>query len=152
MQKAEVNTALTQIAEARAAWVKINNEFNSNVDRLMTRLLNEAAANRMSVEEVARASGLTVKRVRVLMRNRGLNPKDGKNLLAKKAAETLESNANLLGIEPGDMDLMSPLTYLPAGSQLRAFLETPDNDLSDYGLKDVTGQQVRVFEQREANQ
>lgn len=120
----DVQIALEGIAEARTAWDRGLRKFNSDVEYLMARLLNEAAVNHMSVEQVAKASGLTAKRVRSLMRAHGLNPKQGKRMLANHAAEALASNAALLGIEPNEMDLMSPLAYLPMGSDLKKFLET----------------------------
>lgn len=124
MKKFDVQIALEGINEATTAWAKARIKFNSDITYLMSRLLNEAAVNFMSAEEVARYSGMTVKRVRILMRANGLDPKKGKRLLAKQAAEALSENAALLGIEPHEMDLMSPLAYLPMGSDLRKFLET----------------------------
>lgn len=122
MKKFEVQVTLEGIAEARAAWATANAKFNADVEFLMNRLINEAAANFMSAEEVAKASGLTVKRVKTMMRERGLDPKRGKQLLAKQAAEALAENSALLGIEPHEMDLMSPLAYLPMGDQMREAL------------------------------
>lgn len=119
MKKFDVVLALSKIREANALWTKQRLAFNSDVDDLLRRLLHEAAHNFMSVEEVSKASGFTPKRVRELMRRAGLNPKDGKRLLSKKAAEALANNSALLGIEPGEMDLMSPLAYLPMGEQLK---------------------------------
>lgn len=133
MKKFDVIIALEGIAEARYKWNSAWLKFDSEVGYVIKRLLNEAAVNFMSAEEVARYSGLTVKRVRQLMRDNGLNPKTGKTLLAKQAAETLANNAALLGIEPHEMDLMSPLAYLPIGSDLKKFLETP----AMQGVKDL---------------
>jgi len=124
MQKFDVQIALEGIREARSKWAAAQSKFNADVEVLLMRLLNEAAVNFMSAEEVAKASGLTVKRVRILMRKHGLNPKVGKRLLAQRAAETLAENAALLGIDPHEMDLMSPLAYLPMGQEMRKFLET----------------------------
>lgn len=141
MQKFDVQIALEGIAEAKAEWATAITKFNADVEAVMQRLLHGAAVNYMSAEEVAKASGLTIKRVRVLMREAGLNPRDGKRLLAKKAAETLAENAALLGIEPHEMDLMSPLAYLPMGESLKKFLETeamrgvkelPEDRLDEY--------------------
>jgi hypothetical protein len=120
----DVQIALEGIAEARAKWDMAFRKFNADVEYLMARLLNEAAVNHMSVEQVAKASGLPAKRVRALMRDHGLNPKQGKRLLANHAATALTENAALLGIEPHEMDLTSPLAYLPMGSDLRRILET----------------------------
>lgn len=134
---------LGQIAEAKRERAKRIAEFDSGVAAVMSRLLHEAARNYMSVEEVAKAGGFTVKRVRQMMRDVGLNPRDGKNLLSKKAAEALSNNAALLGVEPGEMDLMSPLAYLPMGEQLRRELQ--DKTVSKVTeLPEVSGNTVTV--------
>jgi hypothetical protein len=124
MRTFDVQIALEAVAEARDKWDTARRRFNSEVQYVMARLLNEAAVNRMSVEQVAAASGLTPKRVRAMMRENGLNPKQGKGLMARNAAKTLAENAALLGVEPHEMDLTSPLAYLPMGSELKRFLET----------------------------
>jgi hypothetical protein len=120
-----VTLAFEALAEAKAEWDKARTQFDSDVEFVMTRLLHEAAANYMSVEQVAKATGLTPKKVRALMRKVGLDPKAGKRLLSAQAADALRDNAALLGIEPHEMDLTSPLAYLPMGSELRQrILET----------------------------
>lgn len=127
MKRNDVLAALARIAEGRRRWSDAQKEFNSGVEFVMKRLLHEAALNFMSVEDVATASGFTPKRVRLMMRLHGLDPRSGKKLLSRKAAESLLENSALLGIEPHEMDLTSPLAYLPAGSLLRReFLETPE--------------------------
>lgn len=144
MNRSDIGLALCEVHEARETWTKAHAEFTVGVDTLMRRLLHEAVANRMGADEVARLSGYTVKRVRILMRTYGLDPKAGKTVLSRLASEALTNNAELLGIEPKEMDLMSPLAYLPAGSELRArmaedrtarvnedaFLETPKADVT----------------------
>lgn len=115
----DVQIALEGLADARREWSRAMRAFNADSERVLIRLLHEAAANYMSAEQVAKFSGLSPKRIRTLMRDNGLNPRDGKRVLAKHAAEALQSNAELLGIAPHQMDLMSPLAYLPAGSLLR---------------------------------
>lgn len=122
MQKFDVQIALERVQEARAAWGSANRDFQSAVDKIMGRLLHEAARNFMSVDEVVKASGMTRHRVRELMRKNNLNPRDGKRMLAKSAAKALNENAELLGINPFEMDLMSPLAYLPMGQELRQAL------------------------------
>lgn len=131
MQKIDVTTALNKIAKAKKAWAKATTEFNEDLGYVMRRLLNEAAANYMSAEEVAAASGFTAKRIRDMMRKNNLNPKNGKRLLAKQAADALASNAELMGIDPRQMDLMSPLAYLPMGEQMK-------QALTDGRIKGVT--------------
>jgi len=123
VNKFEIELNLERIAEARKKWGKATASFNADVDAVMTRLLHEAATQMMSAEQVARYSGLTTKRVRTLFRNIGLDPKNGKRLMAKAAADALAENAALMGIEPREMDLMSPLMYLPMGSELKRMLE-----------------------------
>lgn len=119
MKKIDVLTQLEKINDAHKRWSAARLEFLTASNHMMARLLHEAAANFMSAEEVAKASGFTIKNVRNQMRNAGLNPKDGKRLLSKKAAEALANNSALLGIEPREMDLMSPLAYLPMGEQMK---------------------------------
>jgi hypothetical protein len=119
MLKFDVQVQLEGVAEARAEWKKAFNTFNQNMNKVMARLLHEAAVNRMSVEEVAKHSGIRVSEIRKKMRNAGLDPRNGKMLLAKQAAEALATNAALLGVHPSEVDLMSPLAYLPAGEELQ---------------------------------
>jgi predicted XRE-type DNA-binding protein len=137
VQRYEVRKALGAIANARKEWTVARKQFDSQVDRLMTRLLNEAAVNKMSDAETAEALGVTRTRIRALMRDHGLNPKTGRNLLAQQAAVTLEENAALLGVEPHEFDLTSPLAYLPVGSNLRKFLETNRMDGDDLEALDA---------------
>jgi hypothetical protein len=123
MQKFDVRFALEGVAEARAKWTAAKRQFDADVNKVMRRLLHEAAANYMSVEEVAQASGLGKTQVRSMMRLNGMDPRDGKTLLAETAAKALAENAELLGIPVHEMDLMSPLAYLPMGSELRQALQ-----------------------------
>lgn len=123
MRKFDVRFALEGVAEARGKWTAAKRQFDTDVNKVMRRLLHEAAANYMSVEEVATASGLGKAQVRSMMRLNGMDPRDGKTLLAKNAAEALAANSALLGIAPHEMDLMSPLAYLPMGSELRQALQ-----------------------------
>jgi hypothetical protein len=119
VNRAEIQAALRRVHDARERWVAEHASFTVNVDTIMRRLIHEAAAAFMSAEQVSSLSGITVKRIRALMRTYDLDPKGGKQMLSRKAAEALANNAELLGIEPSEMDLMSPLAYLPAGSELR---------------------------------
>src|ERR1700751_4754672 len=139
MQRDEIVKAVGRVAQEQRAYAKATTEWRDAFNAVMKRLINEAAANMMSVEEVSRASNISPSRVRSIMRANALNPKMGKRLLAKTAAEALASNAELLGIEPNQMDMMSPLAYLPAGSLLRqvvidstlAATEVPDVPLDE---------------------
>lgn len=130
MNRQEIQAELARIEKARAAWLAGQQKFNADVEWMLRRLIHEAVRDRMSAEEVARHSGLTVKRIRVLMRSAGLDPKEGKNLLSKKAADALAQNADLLGIDPREVDLMSPLAYLPMGEKMR-------RELRDKGVSQV---------------
>jgi len=126
MLKFMVIQHLATLGESKRRWSTAKAKFDSDADALMLRLLNEAAANKMGVSEVAAALGSTNTHVRSLMRRHGLNPKMGRNLLSRQASETLTTNAMVMGIEPNEMDFMSPLAYLPMGRALRReFLETP---------------------------
>lgn len=122
MNKQEVLDALDRIHDDRTRWSQAQAEYQASLDRVMARLLHEAAANRMSEQDVAKATGFTLKQIRARMKAAGLNHRDGRTLLAGTAARALAENAALLGIEPRDMDLSSPLAYLPMGGELRADL------------------------------
>lgn len=124
MKLFEIQMTMQRIREARAEWSAKHREVNEVAARSMRRLLHEAIAQRMSVEDVAKYSGYTKARIRQMMRGMDLEPRWSKTMLAKTAAEALRTNAELLGIDPVDMDLMSPLAYLPAGSQLRSALDS----------------------------
>lgn len=119
MDTEAILATLNQIKDAKAKWASAVTKFNTDAEYVLKHLIREAAHNRMSAEQVAAASGYTVKRIRAVMREIGLNPRDGKTLLEKKAAEALAANADLLGVKPGEIDLTSPLAYLPAGSLLK---------------------------------
>lgn len=141
MDRFGIQLNLEHVAQAREKWAMAYAKFASEVDYMMSRLLNEAAINRLSVEQVARWSGMKPSRVRRLMRDNNLNPKQSKTLLAQTAAEALQENAALLGIEPWEMDLMSPLAYLPMGSELREQLEQAEVS----GNVEVTQEMVETF-------
>lgn len=152
MRKFDVQIALEGVSDARGKWFFAHHKFLSDVDYVMTRLIHEAAANMMSVDDVAVASSLTSTKVRELMRKSGLDPRSGKRLLAKAAAEALAENAELMGIEPHEMDLTSPLAYLPMGSELKQQLidarvhrvtELPDEVSGNSELTELEEQAVR---------
>lgn len=118
MNKTGIITALTHAREAREKWGTARAEFFSAYETVLTRLLHEACANFMGDTEIARHLGVSPASVRKMMRARGLTGRS-QNVLSKTAAEALANNAALLGIEPAEMDLMSPLAYLPMGSEMR---------------------------------
>lgn len=125
MKKFEIEINLNHIRDARAELNKKVREFNTECDKAMKRLIHEAAANMMSAQEVGKHAGMSTAAVKTKMKKFNLNPSKGKTLLSKNAAEVLASNAEIMGIEPHQIDLMSPLAYLPAGKDVSAFLETP---------------------------
>jgi hypothetical protein len=131
MRKFDVQMALEGVAEADLKWREARRGYLANRNKVLARLLHEAAANFMSAREFAKFSGLPISRVRAMMREVGLNPKSGKRLLAETAADALATNSALLGMAPHEMDLMSPLAYLPMGSEMR-------QRLADAGASKVT--------------
>ncbi len=146
MKRSEVETAFENLRDAKGAWAQRHREFNDGVAQIMRLLMHEAAVNYMSHHDVARMSGYSVKRVRDLMRAAGLNPRDGKRLLSQKAAEALANNAALMGIEPGEMDLMSPLAYLPMGSVMkRELAESRTARVNEQPLADLLAELRREY-------
>lgn len=123
MQKFGVQLALEHVREARVEWAKAHREFQAGVDRVMAVLLHEAARNYMSAADIVLATGMTRAQIRRRMTEVGLDPKQGKRVLADRAAKALNENAELLGIDPSQIDLMSPLAYLPMGDDLRHKLQ-----------------------------
>ena len=126
MRREHIRATFEKINEAHHQWKTEQGKMRAEADRVLTRLLNECLAKRMSPEHIAEMAGWPVRDVRSAMRARGIDPKAGKGVLSKQSASALIDNANLLGVEPEEMDLTSPLAYLPMGSQLREFLETED--------------------------
>lgn len=123
MNREELKAAFAQADAAAKRWDVAIARFQSEIKRVRIALVTEAVAHRMSASQVSEISDLNVTQVRRVMRAAGLDPKWGQGLLAKQAASALIENANLLGIDPKDMDLTSPLAYLPMGEELRAVLE-----------------------------
>lgn len=119
MKKLEVFSYLNQIREAREARSKAVQDLSIAISEMMRLLIHEGLAQYMSPEQIAAESGHPVKYVRDLMRTMDLNPKSGRTVLSRKAAEALNTNAALMGIDPSDFDLTSPLAYLPMGSVLK---------------------------------
>lgn len=118
MQRTTVYDHLTKLRDAREKWGRARTEFYAGYDVALRRLLFEAAANYMSVRDIASTLGVTPKTIRARMRDLGLDARS-KTVLHETASEALANNAELLGIEPSEMDLMSPLAYLPMGIQLK---------------------------------
>ena len=118
MEKSDSIALMRDAAAAKAQWGAAITKFNQEIERVQKRLIHEAVRNYMSAAQVATELGITTKRVHDLMRKSGLNPSEGKRLLAHKAAQALEKNAELMGIKPWQMDLTSPLAYLPMGKAM----------------------------------
>jgi hypothetical protein len=129
MKMLTVVAGLERMREAREAWGKGRTEFFSAYDLLLRRYIYEGCANYMGATQIAKALGVSPRTIREKMRALGLDPKAGKRALNSKASEAMLENAALMGIEPSEMDLTSPLAYLPMGSQLRQQLQ--DQALAD---------------------
>lgn len=130
MEKFEIDINLEHIAASRKKWNDASRQFGEAVDKALTRLIHEAAAQRLSIQYVAGKAGFTAGQIKSRMKAMGLNPTTGKTLLSKQAAAVLESNAEIMGIQPHEIDLMSPLAYLPAGSLLKETVPSV-HDVSD---------------------
>lgn len=136
MEPVEIFKGLRSVAKNRSEWVTAKRMFEKEAERVTKRLILEAAQNNMSVDQVATALNMPRRRIREKMRSYGVDPKLSRALLADSAAKALHENAALLGIDPSEMDLMSPLAYLPMGSELRRKLaEAP----SMHGVKELPG-------------
>lgn len=154
MEKFVVQLNLEHVRDARAKFNEAAKQFGADVDEAMKRLIHESAAQMMSAQEVAKHSGFSTAQIKARMKALDLNPTKGKRLLSKHAAAVLASNAELMGVKPTEIDLMSPLAYLPAGN-VSAFLETqvrPDIDESlaedepiQWHRSEVLMEALRVF-------
>lgn len=126
MDKFLVTAHFERIKAAQEEWDLALLRFQADVDTLVSRLLYEALIQRMSVEQISAASGIAPRRVREMIRHKGLKASTSKGILSRQAADALHENAALLGIEPHEFDLTSPLAYLPMGEQMRKELEKDD--------------------------
>lgn len=123
MKKFEVQMQLEKVRDACAEWNAARREFRVGYNRVMNRLLHEAVRNRMSVADIAAASGLTKTQVRRQLNLAGFSAYLTKTTLSDMAAKALSENAELLGVDPREMDLTSPLAYLPMGEKLKRELD-----------------------------
>ena len=119
------------LRKARAEWELTKAQFESGQAAVLTALILKAVEKRMSVEQVAEWTGVQKRQIREVLRSNGVDPKQNRGLMAASAAEALHGNAALLGIDPSEMDLSSPLAYLPAGSLLRKAAQAADVELED---------------------
>jgi hypothetical protein len=138
MRKFDVVIGLERLAEARRRWNDGRKEFDTGFDRALSRLVHEGTREFMSPREMANVLGWPVGRMRTFMQKHNLNPRDGKRVLSDQAAKALRENAALLGVKPHEMDLTSPLAYLPMGNDLRT------------QLQDQTTAQVKEFPETDA--
>ena len=118
MNRFQVLDALREIRDANKQWAVARREYTRVMEKSVNRLILEAATNRIALTTVASASGLTTKRIRAIMRDHGVNPRQAQGLITTQAAEALVSNAEAMGLPVGEMDLTSPLAYLPMGETL----------------------------------
>lgn len=133
MNEREVRDALKKIRAADRKWREEKKKFDLSVNRVMYRLIHEAAENRMSMSVVANLAGKTPNQMRILMKMAGLDQTPLRTLLPKESAEVLRKNADALGIDPKDIDLLSPLAYLPSGTRVKSvgvsgITEIPEDD------------------------
>lgn len=131
MNKFDVEMQMHKLADQQEAWHHAHRGFRDAYRALRLRLVLEGLRLYMSVEDVAKMLEVSQRDVRDDMRRAHLNPKRSKTMLAKSAADALNGNASLLGIEPGQVDLLSPLAYLPMGDRMR-------RELQDQTLSEVT--------------
>lgn len=159
MDQFGVQLALEDLREVKRVWMKSKREFDHQWMDSFIRLLHEAAINYMSVDQVSKASGLTRRRIRSIMRDHGLDPKRTKTVLSKTAAEAVQNNAAQLGVKPDQISLLSPLAYLPLGSQAPetegdrcrccgATLETEEPEVVTLSEQDTEGQGLPEGDER----
>lgn len=155
MNRAEIVKAFNQIRDTRRQWREGVKEFEASTKPLLSRLLHEALVYYMSLNDIGEMAGLTPRQVRLLLKVNDLDPWSSKTLLSKKAAEALTTNAALMGVNPNEMDLMSPLAYLPMGSQMRADIaargvsqvhEIPQDDLLERVATIIESETGRGFD------
>lgn len=119
MKMLEIESMLKDLRKARERWGQGRTEFFSGYDWVLTRLVHEAAINYMGANQIATALGVSPKTIRAKMRAIGLDPKGGKRALNAKASQALLENAAIMSVDPSEVDLTSPLAYLPMGEELR---------------------------------
>lgn len=125
MDRFGIRLHLEHIRAARDELNKKRREYDAIVNKHLPLLLLEAGQNRMSVREVSKHSGIPVRQIRARLKKLGVKSTDAR-LLPDASAKVLAANADLLNIDPADMDLMSPLAYLPAGQALRDLIKEED--------------------------
>jgi hypothetical protein len=124
VNKFDVTIGLERARDARKQWNEARREFDVGYYKVVNRLIHEGARAFMSAREMAVVLDVPSTKVRALMKQAGLNTTSGKRALSEQAAKALQTNAALMGVKPHEMDLTSPLAYLPMGDTLRRELET----------------------------
>lgn len=124
MDKFGVELAMNELRENKRAWLAAKRQFDRAWTDSFIRLMHAGIEAFMSVDQMSKASGMTRRWIRAQMRHEGLDPKRSKTALSKAAAAAVQENAALLGIRPQEINLMSPLAYLPMGSAMREELAT----------------------------
>lgn len=119
MNKRQTIEFMNLARAAKARWTEATSNFNRDFNLTLRRLIVEGVSHRMSVQQIAKETGRTPKQIRTIMHQYGLRSSDNKTVLVHNAATALATNAKLMGIEPRDMDLTSPLAYLPMGDKLK---------------------------------
>lgn len=113
---------LEKTAKEKQAWNKARADWWDKYESVMAVLIHAAATNYMSATDIARHAGMKPTQVRALFHKHGLHISVGKRALADQAAKALRENADLMGVRPEEIDLMSPLAYLPMGQSLKQAL------------------------------
>jgi hypothetical protein len=96
--------------------------YRKQMNAVLMRLIYEGAMNYMSAKDMASELGVSPRAMRAALRAAGLPTRVDKRLLADSAAKALRENAEALGVKPWQMDLMSPLAYLPMGDAMKRSL------------------------------
>lgn len=123
MNKFDVTIRLEKLAAARTEWSTKRREFDDAYETALLRLVYEGLRAFMTIDEMATSLSVPTTRVRTFMRRNGVEPRQGKRVLSDQAAVALRDNAELLGIDPINMDLTSPLAYLPMGEKMKRELQ-----------------------------
>lgn len=114
----EVLSALSDIGTAQLEFHRVAKRYEAERDRALLPLVLEGARLRLSAKRMAAYAGVTQGRIKSILRRTGI---DGRNIsmVAEQTEKVLEHNAALLDVDITQIDLMSPLAYIPAGPGLR---------------------------------
>lgn len=119
----EVGKMLAELRRQREAWKDARREFQSEYAETLRWLILEAAATLYSLQEISEILDVPQKTIKAIAKKDDLNFKHDRVLLSHSAVNALRENAALMGINPEDFDLLSPLAYLPMGEELRKSLQ-----------------------------